>query len=96
MSRTVAVIGGGYGGSALAKALVAETEVVHIDPGDAFVNTAGSLRTLTRPDWGSNIFFPYAEFLTRGTVVRVQAETVVQYKGADLFTGRFAEQFGSA
>ncbi|MEV1177061.1 FAD/NAD(P)-binding oxidoreductase, partial [Nonomuraea sp. NPDC049784] len=76
MSRTVVVIGGGYGGSALAKALAAEAEVVLIDPRDAFVNTAGSLRTLTQPDWGSNMFFPYATWLTRGTVIRDRAVSV--------------------
>ncbi|MEV7009679.1 FAD-dependent oxidoreductase [Streptosporangium sp. NPDC051022] len=76
MGRTVVVIGGGYGGSALAKALAAEAEVVLIDPRDAFVNTAGSLRTLTRPDWGSNMFFPYAGFLTGGTVIRDRAVSV--------------------
>ncbi|MFF4413331.1 NAD(P)/FAD-dependent oxidoreductase [Streptosporangium sp. NPDC001559] len=76
MDPKVVVIGGGYGGAALAKALAAETEVVLIDPRDAFVNTAGSLRTLTRPEWGSNMFFPYADFLTRGTVIRDRAVSV--------------------
>ncbi|MFD8564930.1 FAD-dependent oxidoreductase [Streptosporangium canum] len=76
MSHTVVVIGGGYGGAALAKALTAEAEVVLIDPRDAFVNTAGSLRALTRPDWGSTMFFPYADFLTRGTVIRDRAVSV--------------------
>ncbi|MEV0199067.1 FAD-dependent oxidoreductase [Nonomuraea sp. NPDC050691] len=76
MSRTVVVIGGGYGGSALAKALDAEVEVVLIDPRDAFVNTAGSLRALTRPEWGSNMFFPYDQWLTRGTVIRDRAVSV--------------------
>ncbi|MFI7701534.1 NAD(P)/FAD-dependent oxidoreductase [Nonomuraea sp. NPDC049480] len=76
MSRTVVVIGGGYGGSALAKALAAEAEVILIDPRDAFINTAGSLRTLTQPDWGSNMFFPYTEFLTPGTVIRDRAVSV--------------------
>lgn len=76
MSRTVVVIGGGYGGSALAKALAAEAEVILIDPRDAFINTAGSLRTLTQPGWGSNMFFPYTEFLTPGTVIRDRAVSV--------------------
>ncbi|MEU7004055.1 FAD-dependent oxidoreductase [Nonomuraea sp. NPDC046570] len=170
MSRTVVVIGGGYGGSAVAKALDPEADVVLIDPRDAFVNSAGSLRALTQPDWAGNMFFPYDQWLRRGTVVRdravsvdpggvtlasgrrveadylvlatgssyaaqlrgerptatyqpllhpmillplgprggvgqlptpdgpavVPAETVSAYKGADLFTGRFTEQFGAA
>ncbi|MFI0371837.1 NAD(P)/FAD-dependent oxidoreductase [Actinomadura sp. 1N219] len=73
MSRTVAVIGGGYGGAAVAKALDAEADVVLIEPRDAFVNAAGSLRALTRPDWAGNMFFPYDALLTRGTVIRDRA-----------------------
>ena len=69
MGRTVAVIGGGYGGPAVAKALDSESDIVLIDPRDAFVNSAGSV---------------------------VPAVTVSQYRGADLFTARFAEQFGTA
>ncbi|MEV6037161.1 FAD-dependent oxidoreductase [Nonomuraea sp. NPDC052116] len=76
MSRKVVVVGGGYGGSALAKALDAEAEVVLVDPRDAFFNTAGSLRSVTRPEWGSNMFFPYSGFLTRGTVIRDRAVSV--------------------
>ncbi|MER5351292.1 FAD-dependent oxidoreductase [Kitasatospora sp. NPDC002551] len=70
MSRTVVVVGGGYGGSAVAKALDAEADVVLVDPRDAFVNAAGSLRALARPDWADNIFFPYETLLARGAVVR--------------------------
>lgn len=59
MSGTVVVIGGGYGGAAVAKALEAEAEadVVLIDPRDAFVNAAGSLRALVQPAWAPRMFF---------------------------------------
>ncbi|GAB4051590.1 NAD(P)/FAD-dependent oxidoreductase [Catellatospora paridis] len=76
MGRTVAVIGGGYGGSAVAKALDAEADVVLIDPRDAFVNAAASLRALVRPDWAGNMFFPFGTLLTRGKVVRDRAVSV--------------------
>lgn len=76
MGRTVAVIGGGYGGSAVAKALDAEADVVLIDPRDAFVNAAASLRALVRPDWAGNMFFPFDTLLTRGRVVRDRAVSV--------------------
>ncbi|WP_329090689.1 MULTISPECIES: NAD(P)/FAD-dependent oxidoreductase [unclassified Streptosporangium] len=76
MNRTVVVIGGGYGGSAAAKALDSEADVILIDPRDAFVNSAGSLRALTQPDWAGNMFFPYNEWLTRGTVIRDRAVSV--------------------
>jgi NADH dehydrogenase FAD-containing subunit len=76
MSRTVAVIGGGYGGAAVAKALETEADVVLIDPRDAFVNAAASLRSVTRPDWAGNMFFPFETLLTQGRVVRDRAASV--------------------
>ncbi|MFF7244315.1 NAD(P)/FAD-dependent oxidoreductase [Embleya sp. NPDC008237] len=76
MSRTVAVIGGGYGGAAVAKALESEADIVLIDPRDAFVNVAGSLRGLARPDWAPNMFFPFETLLPRGTVIRDRAVSV--------------------
>ena len=63
MSRTVAVIGGGYGGAAAAKALDQDTDVVLIEPKDAFVHAAGALRALIQPDWAGNMFFPYDRLL---------------------------------
>lgn len=75
--RTVAVIGGGYGGASVAKALDDEADVVLIEPKDAFVHAAGSLRALVRPDWaGDNMFFPYDRLLRRGKVIRERAASV--------------------
>src|SRR4051794_28821799 len=76
MNLTVAIIGGGYGGSLVAAELDAEADIVLIDPRDAFVNAAGSLRALTRPDWAGNIFFPFDTLLARGRVVRDRAVSV--------------------
>ncbi|MBO1418878.1 NAD(P)/FAD-dependent oxidoreductase [Streptomyces sp. FH025] len=76
MSRTVAVVGGGYGGAAVAKALESEAEVVLIDPRDAFANVAGSLRALARPEWAPNMFFPFKTLLTRGRVIQDRAASV--------------------
>lgn len=74
--QTVVVIGGGYGGAAVAKALDAVADVVLVEPKDAFVHAAGSLRALVRPDWAENIFFPYDSLLARGRVVRDRAASV--------------------
>ncbi|MFB7823119.1 NAD(P)/FAD-dependent oxidoreductase [Streptomyces hydrogenans] len=86
----VAVIGGGYGGSTLAKALEADAEagveVVLVEPKDAFVHAAGSLRALVRPDWAPNVFFPYDRLLTRGRVVRDRAASV-DPRGVTLASG---------
>ncbi|MBG0830179.1 FAD-dependent oxidoreductase [Planomonospora sp. ID67723] len=76
MGHTVAVIGGGYGGAAVAKALDQDADVVLIEPKDAFVQNAVSLRALVRPDWAGNLFFPYDGLLQRGRVIRERAVSV--------------------
>ncbi|WP_380284681.1 NAD(P)/FAD-dependent oxidoreductase [Kitasatospora purpeofusca] len=90
MSRTVVVVGGGYGGSAVAKALDAEADVVLIDPRDAFVNSAGSLRALARPDWAGAIFFGYETLLARGEVIRDRVVSA-DPGGVTLASGRRVE-----
>ena len=76
MRKKVAIVGGGYGGAKAAKALDRDLDVVLIDPKDAFVHSAASLRALVRPDWADNIFFPYESLLKNGTVVRDRAAGV--------------------
>ncbi|MEU4766704.1 FAD-dependent oxidoreductase [Actinosynnema sp. NPDC023794] len=76
MGRVVVVVGGGYGGAAVAKALDEDADVVLVEPKDAFVHAAGSLRALVEPDWAHNIFFPYDRLLARGRVVRDRAASV--------------------
>ncbi|MGP3963409.1 NAD(P)/FAD-dependent oxidoreductase [Nonomuraea sp. 3N208] len=74
--HTVAIIGGGYGGATAAKALDQDTDVVLIEPKDAFVQNAVSLRALVQPDWADNLFFPYDRLLRHGRVVRDRAVSV--------------------
>ncbi|ROT31675.1 NAD(P)/FAD-dependent oxidoreductase [Micromonospora sp. HM5-17] len=76
MSRRVVIVGGGYGGATVAKALESEADVVLIDPRDAFVNAVASLRALVQPDWAGNMFFPFETLLSRGTMLRDRAVSV--------------------
>ncbi|MFC8511287.1 NAD(P)/FAD-dependent oxidoreductase [Streptomyces sp. NPDC057411] len=76
MRRIIAVIGGGYGGAAVAKALDQEAAVVLVEPKDAFEHAAGSLRALVRPDWAPNVYFPYDRLLEHGRVVHERAVSV--------------------
>lgn len=89
--RRVAVVGGGYGGAAVAKALDEHADVLLIEPKDAFVNAAGSLRALTRPEeWADRIFFPYDSLLKRGSQIREYA-SAVDAEGVTLASGERVE-----
>src|SRR3954452_25626583 len=70
MSRTVVVVGGGYAGTMIAKALDGAAEVVLVDPRDAFVNVSCSMRAMVRPDCAHRPFFDYQALLEHGRVVR--------------------------
>jgi NADH dehydrogenase FAD-containing subunit len=72
----VVVIGGGYGGVNVAKALDPHVDVVLIDPKDAFVHSVGSLRALVEPSFLPRIFLPYDRLLANGRVVRDRAVEV--------------------
>src|SRR3982074_1678747 len=65
---TVVVIGGGYGGVNVAKALDPEVEVVLVEPKDAFVHNIGALRAVVDPEFLPKIFFPYDRLLANGRV----------------------------
>jgi apoptosis-inducing factor 2 len=73
---TVAVIGGGYAGSNVAKQLDEAAEVVLIEPKDAFVHNVAALRALADPSWLPKIYFPYDGLLERGRVIRDRAAKV--------------------
>src|SRR4030081_3259085 len=78
--RTVVVIGGGYGGVNVAKALDADVEVVLVEPKDAFVHNIGALRALVDPAFLPRIFLPYNSLLARGRVVRDRAVEVSAHR----------------
>src|SRR3984885_12559836 len=73
---TVVVVGGGYGGTAVAKALDETHDVVLVEPKDAFMHNIAALRALVDTSWLPKIFLPYAGLLTNGRVVRDRAVVV--------------------
>src|ERR1700704_396979 len=73
---TVVVVGGGYGGFAVAKALDETSDVVLVEPKDAFMHNIAALRALVDPSWLSRIFLPYSRLLPNGRVVRDRAVVV--------------------
>src|ERR1700722_6005430 len=73
---TVVVVGGGYGGTAGAKAPGDAPAVVLVEPKDAFMHNIAALRALVDTSWLPKIFLPYAGLLTNGRVVRDRAVEV--------------------
>ncbi|MDH6590035.1 NADH dehydrogenase FAD-containing subunit [Streptomyces sp. SAI-133] len=76
MSPTVVIIGGGYGGSAAAKALDEVADVVLVEPNEAFFHAVGALRATVDPEFLPQVFFPYDRLLTNGRVVHDRAVRV--------------------
>jgi NADH dehydrogenase FAD-containing subunit len=73
---TVVVVGGGYGGVRVAKALDETAQVILVEPRDAFMHNIAALRALVDPSWLSRIFFPYDKVLANGRVVHDRATLV--------------------
>jgi NADH dehydrogenase FAD-containing subunit len=77
---TVVVVGGGYGGIAVAKALDETADVVLVEPKQAFLHNIAALRALVDPSWLPGIFFPYDGLLANGRVVRDRAALVEPHR----------------
>ena len=73
---TVLVVGGGYGGIKVAKALDDIAEVTLVDPKEAFVHNIAAWRALVEPEWLDRIFFPYERLLAEGRFVCGSAASI--------------------
>jgi apoptosis-inducing factor 2 len=73
---SVVVLGGGYGGINVAKALDEVADVTLVDPTEAFVHNVAAWRSLVEPEWLDRIFLPYDHLLARGRFVRDRAVAV--------------------
>ena len=76
MTTKVVVVGGGYGGIVVARALDDIADVTLVEPKEAFVHHVAQLRAVTDPAWIEKIFIPYDGLLTRGRVLRDTAVRV--------------------
>jgi NADH dehydrogenase FAD-containing subunit len=77
---TVAVIGGGYAGTAVAKGLDDVADVVLVEPKEAFFHNVAALRALVAPEWLPRILLPYDDLLANGRVVRDRAARVEPHR----------------
>jgi NADH dehydrogenase FAD-containing subunit len=73
---SVLVVGGGYGGINVAKALDDVAEVTLVDPTEAFVHNVAAWRALVEPEWLERIFFPYEHLLGHGRFLRDRAVAI--------------------
>lgn len=85
-TRRVVVVGGGYGGSAVAQGLDDVADVVLVEPKDMFVHNVAALRALVDPSWLELSYYRYDRLLRRGRVVRDRA-TLVDAGGVTLTSG---------
>src|ERR1700677_4199708 len=69
---TVIVIGGGYGGVNVAKALDEIADVTLVEPKDAFFHNVAALRGLADPSFLPTIFIPYSGLLANGRIVHLR------------------------
>ena len=74
--KRVIIVGGGYAGTALARALEATFDVVLIEPREAFVHNVAAIRATVDPTLLDQIILPYDHLLHRGDVVRGRVSAV--------------------
>lgn len=69
MTFRVAIIGGGYAGYTLARALDNHVDVTLIEARDAFVHNVAAIRAVADPNLARHIIFPYEKLLKKGRVL---------------------------
>jgi len=70
----VVIIGGGYAGTKLAKALDEEFNVVLIDRKDYFLHNVGTPRGMVDTEFMKQLLIPYTSLLKNGHVIKGQVE----------------------
>lgn len=87
----ILIVGGGYAGTMLARALDDVAEVMLIEPREAFVHNVAAIRAIVDPSITNRIILPYDRLLKRGKVVRGRvagiAETGVILADGSSLTG---------
>ena len=76
--KRIIIVGGGYAGTTLARALDASFNVVLVEPRDAFVHNVAAIRAIVDQDLIEKIILPYDRLLKRGRVVRERVLSVAE------------------
>lgn len=72
-SKRVVIVGAGYAGTALARALDDVAEIVLIEPRDRFVHNVAAIRAVVEMALLDKIVIPYDRMLKRGQIVQDRA-----------------------
>src|SRR5690554_6942572 len=72
----VVVVGGGYAGATVARALDDVADVTVVEPKDHFVHAVAALRATVDEAWEDKVFHSYDKLLTRGRVIHDTARVV--------------------
>jgi NADH dehydrogenase FAD-containing subunit len=76
MTKRIIIVGGGYVGVQLAKALDNKADVTLIEPCSHFVHAPAMIRAVVDPQVLDQGLIPYDDLLTNGQVVRARAKSV--------------------
>jgi NADH dehydrogenase FAD-containing subunit len=68
--KRIVIVGAGYAGTQLARALDPVADVVLIEPKEAFVHNVAAIRAIVDPVWLDRLILPYGHLLKRGRVLR--------------------------
>lgn len=74
--KRVVIVGGGYAGTMVARALDQIAEVRLIEPRDRFVHNVAAIRAVTDPALLERLMIPYDRLMRRGSVIRGLASKV--------------------
>ena len=72
MGKRIAIVGGGYLGAELAKAMDDIADVTLIEPRSHFVHASAMIRAVVQPSLVEDSLIPYDRLLKRGRVVAAQ------------------------
>ncbi len=90
MPQKIAIIGGGYVGAELAKALDDTAEVTLIEPRSHFVHAPAMIRAVVDPSLLDRAVIPYDRLLKNGRIIASKA-TAIDSKGVTLDDGTRVE-----
>jgi NADH dehydrogenase FAD-containing subunit len=76
MAKRVVIVGGGYAGVSLAKALDETFEVVLVERKDRFYHNVGAVRAYADASWYEKLLIPYSRLLRRGRLLQQEVAAV--------------------